>query len=274
MHATANQIDKIVRAMRKISRLEAREQIESRSCTWTVDDDGSLVITLKAPAEIGHAIVNAINKHATFKKGVPYAQTAADTLVGLILEDATVHGEVVVHVHPDQVNLEDGPAIAPEIAEALACNGTVTTVMETPDGPVVLDRQRAANRRQRRWLAFRHHTCQIKGCDHAGAFDVHHVVERGKGGRTRLSNLVRLCAFHHRLVHLHHLHVTLNPDRTLDLAFPAGNPLDRPIEQLDFEPPTPEPGDAIGLWYGDKLYLDLVTFGLLHGHPAERYQKA
>jgi hypothetical protein len=274
MCATATQVDKIVRAMRKISAIEARQQIETRSCTWSVHDDGSTVLVLKVPTETGHAVINGINANAKFEKGVPYAQTAADTLVGLILEDGTVHGEVVVHVHPDQVTLEDGPAIAPEIAEALACNGAVTTVMETPDGPVELDRQRAANRRQRRWLAYRHRNCQIKGCDHTGAFDVHHVIERGKGGRTRLSNLVRLCAFHHRLIHLHHLIVTLNPDRTIELTFPAGNPLDRPINELTFEAPEPDAGDAIGLWYGDKLYLDLVTFGLLHGPTADRYQPA
>jgi hypothetical protein len=118
--------------------------------------------------------------------------------------------------------------------------------METPQGPIELDRQRAANARQRRWLAFRHRHCQTKGCNHDGAFEVHHVIERGKGGRTRLSNLVRLCAFHHRLIHLHHLIVALNPDRTIELTFPAGNPLDRPI--------------------------DLVTFGLFHGPTADRYQ--
>jgi hypothetical protein len=159
MAATASQIDKIVRAMRKISRNEAREQIESRSCSWSVDDDGSLVITLKLPTEIGYAVIGAVNGRAKFEKGVPFALTAADAMVELILEDGVVRGEVVVHVHPDQVHVEDGPAVAPEIAEALACNGTVTTVMETPDGPVVLDRQRAANKRQRRWLAFRHQTC-------------------------------------------------------------------------------------------------------------------
>jgi Domain of unknown function (DUF222) len=263
MAATAAQVAKIVRAMRRVTAVEAAKQVESRGCSWHVDDDASLVVVLKVPAEIGAVVINAIKRAAVPVKGVPYRVSAADALVDLILGDAEVHAEVVVHVEADRVAIEDGPAIAPEIAEALACNGCVSTVVETPNGPVEIDRRRAATRLQRRWLGLRHRECQIDGCHHAGRFDVHHVVERAKGGRTVLTNLVRICSAHHRLIHLHHLTVRLNPDRTITLLFPAGNPVDRPIERLAFQPATPESG-YLDRWAGDRLDLDWIVTGLLH----------
>jgi hypothetical protein len=54
---------------------------------------------------------------------------------------------------------------------------------------------------------------------------------------------------------VHHVIVTLNPDRTIELTFPAGNLVDRPIEQRTFSVPDPDASDAFGLWYGDELYL-------------------
>jgi len=72
-----------------------------------------------------------------------------------------------------------------------------------------------------------------------GSFDAHHVVPRRLGGKTHLRNMVRLCQFHHRLVHILGLRLTLHPDRTLDVRFPAGNPVDRTIEHSPFAAPAP-----------------------------------
>jgi Domain of unknown function (DUF222) len=263
MAGTAAQVAKVVRAMRRVTASEAARQIESRSCKWHVDDDGSYVITIKLPTDDGAGIISSIKNATVPAKGVPYSQSAADAVVALILGDAEVRTEVVVHVEADRVAIEDGPAVAPEIAEALACNGCVSTVVGTPTGPVEVERRRAATRLQRRWLGLRHRECQIEGCHHAGRFDVHHVVERAKGGRTVLTNLVRLCGAHHRLIHLHHLTVRLNRDRSIELYFPAGNPVDRPIECLSFSPSTPESG-YIDNWAGDHLDLDWIVSGLMH----------
>jgi hypothetical protein len=263
MAGTAAQVAKVVRAMRRVTAVEAAKQLETRGCTWHVDDDGSYVVVLKLPTETGASVINMVKVSTLPVKGVPYKQSAADAMVELIIGDREVHAEVVVHVEADQVAIEDGPAVAPEIAEALACNGCVSTVVETPTGPVEVDRRRAATRLQRRWLGLRHRECQIEGCHHAGRFDVHHVVERAKGGRTVLTNLVRLCGAHHRLIHLHHLSVRLNPDRSITLLFPAGNPVDRPIECLPFQPPTPESG-YLDRWAGDRLDLDWIVTGLMY----------
>lgn len=156
---------------------------------------------------------------------------------------------------------DDGPSIADEIADCLACDGSVTTVVETPDGPVVTDTRRAPTASQRKSLALRSRTCQFPGCDHAGRFDAHHVVELHDGGRTILANLARLCWFHHRAVHLHRLVVTMGSDHRLDVCFPDGKPVDHTIADTEFLIAPPKRPDLIGgRWYGDRLDLDYMLY--------------
>ncbi|MGD9996947.1 MAG: HNH endonuclease signature motif containing protein, partial [Ilumatobacteraceae bacterium] len=102
----------------------------------------------------------------------------------------------------------------------------------------------------------RHPMCQFPGCHHAGRFDAHHVVERAKGGKTKLANLTRLCWFHHRMVHLHRLILTLHRDRTVTVTTRDGRPIDRPIPLLDFDLDPPERPDRIGGWQGDHLDIN------------------
>ena len=170
-----------------------------------------------------------------------------------------------VHIHDDVASyLEGGPAIAPEIAEALCCTGSVTTVVHTPEGPIEKDRQTAPNARQRRWLALRHPTCQFPGCHHGGTFDAHHVVERHLGGRTTLPNLMRLCWFHHRQVHLHKLILTMHTDRSVTVVTPTGQPIDRPIAPARFRAPAPKRLDRIGgQWMGDRLDINACLDAVL-----------
>ena len=43
--------------------------------------------------------------------------------------------------------------------------------------------------------------CRFPGCDRTRFIDGHHVKHWADGGETKLSNLVSLCGFHHKLVH-------------------------------------------------------------------------
>ena len=43
--------------------------------------------------------------------------------------------------------------------------------------------------------------CRFPGCDRTRFTEGHHVKHWADGGETKLSNLVTLCGFHHRLVH-------------------------------------------------------------------------
>lgn len=265
--ATAAQVAKIVRSLRHRTAKDVVAQVENRGFSWHSDDDGSIVFTIKLPTEVGTAVVARIDAAATPQKGVPAHQRRADVFAELLLADGDgdelVRPEVFIHIEPDLTAFDNGVAVAAEIAECAACDGPVTTVVDTADGPVVVRKDPAPTRAQRRWLKLRHDTCQVPGCDHDGIFDAHHVVERHLGGKTQLWNLVRLCKFHHRLVHVLGLRLTLHPDRRLEVTFPAGNPIDRTIEFAPFvAPPPPDPDWISSTWTGERLNLDYTLLAI------------
>ena len=98
-----------------------------------------------------------------------------------------------------------------------------------------------------------------------GAFEAHHVVERAKGGRTKLRNLARLCWLHHRMVHLHRLVLTLHPDRSLTVTTADGHPIDRPIAVTDFNVDAPQDPNRLGGWSGQQMDLPYVVATVLGG---------
>ena len=54
---------------------------------------------------------------------------------------------------------------------------------------------RAAVLHRDRWC------CNVPGCTNTLWLDLHHIVERHRGGDHRESNLITLCSVHHRVVH-------------------------------------------------------------------------
>jgi len=250
-------------------RLHSRVRASASSFSWHTDDDGSIVLEIKLSTEDARAVIAAVNANVTPRRGVEAHQARADALVTLCTrtdDDNVTRPEVMVHIEPDRVHFENGPAVTPEIAAMLACDGAVTTVVNTKLGPVPIHKDPAPTRAQRRLLALLHSTCQVDGCDNAGHFDAHHVVERQHGGKTAITNLVRLCRFHHRLVHVLGLRLTLHPDRRLEIHFPAGNPVVRTIPWAPFVAPEPENPEWIsGHWCGERLHMDDVhlVVGLL-----------
>lgn len=74
----------------------------------------------------------------------------------------------------------------------------------------------------RRAVIARDRCCAYPGCRQPpAACQVHHIRPRRKGGRTRLINLILLCAFHHLIaVHRWGWEITLNPDGTVTAASP------------------------------------------------------
>ncbi|MTA13472.1 MAG: DUF222 domain-containing protein, partial [Actinobacteria bacterium] len=188
-HLTAGQLAKLVAAGRRATRREDARQITERSFRWATNDDGGITLTVQLPADIGAGIVAAVREASTIERGKPMSQSQADAFVELVLGRSEVTVEVIAHVSEDgHAILDNGNPISEELAECLACDGAVTTVIDTPDGPIERDRKKAPSKRQRNFLQRRHPTCQFPGCHHAGKFDAHHVIERSKGGRTKLNN--------------------------------------------------------------------------------------
>ena len=63
------------------------------------------------------------------------------------------------------------------------------------------------------------------GCDKpAAACEVHHIVPRSKGGKTRLQDLILLCEYHHQVcIHRLGWKLILHPDGTKEAISPRGD---------------------------------------------------
>jgi hypothetical protein len=135
---------------------------------------------------------------------------------------------VIVHVQDEglredgttgSAQLEDGTHVAAETARRIACDAGVVRVRETRDGRwrEVEGKRRAIPPRVWRALQIRDQGCRFPGCGSRFA-QGHHIHHLADGGPTRLSNLVSLCAQHHRLMHEGGFSVHMDPTR-------PGNPI-------------------------------------------------
>ena len=114
-----------------------------------------------------------------------------------------------VHVHLDLRREADGPvmdpdapALAEETVRRLGCEAGLVPVLR--DGEEILSvgrKTRAVPPSIRRALRLRDRGCRFPGCTHTRHVDAHHVKHWADGGETKLSNLVELCGWHHRLLH-------------------------------------------------------------------------
>jgi hypothetical protein len=125
--------------------------------------------------------------------------------------------QVVVHVdqavltnetaaqcdEPHRCELDAGPALALDTARRLSCDATLVGIVEGADGdPLNVGRKtRSIPLAIARALRSRDGGCRFPGCDRMRFTDGHHVKHWADGGETKLSNLITLCGFHHRLVH-------------------------------------------------------------------------
>ena len=50
-------------------------------------------------------------------------------------------------------------------------------------------------------LNLRDETCQFPGCCESHYVDFHHIEHWANGGETNKDNLIKLCRFHHRVLH-------------------------------------------------------------------------
>ncbi len=104
---------------------------------------------------------------------------------------------------PHRCELDAGPALAIDTVRRLACDATLVGIVEGRDGePLNVGRKtRSIPPALSRALRSRDGGCRFPGCDRTRFTQGHHVHHWTDGGETKLSNLVTLCGFHHRLVH-------------------------------------------------------------------------
>jgi hypothetical protein len=135
-----------------------------------------------------------------------------------------------VHVHLDLRRNADGPVVdpdAPALAEEtirrLGCEAGLVPVLH--EGGEILSvgrKTRAVPPAIRRALRLRDRGCRFPGCTHTRHVDAHHVRHWADGGETKLSNLVELCGWHHRLLHEGGYGLLITDDGALVFTRPDG----------------------------------------------------
>lgn len=313
LHGTAHQVEKLVRAFRRakesqeLSR-EARQQAH-RSLSWFHDEDGSLVIKARLPAEAGAVFLKALEaatneippdvadvSAATSLKPVQSRTARRADALTVIAEGFLASGsqalsggdrqQIVVHIdaqtlkhdHPGRCELEEGPGVAAETARRLACDASLVVLVEDEHGePLNVGRKtRTIPPALRRALNSRDRGCRFPGCTHSRFVDGHHVRHWAQGGETKLSNLVSLCRFHHRLVHEGMIVVQVLDDGAFRYVRPDGRSFDG---RLPNEPRqlawmqlvaahqarhiNVTPRSAVTRWQGERLDYGLAVEGLL-----------
>ena len=237
------QLEKLMRSWKKLGRedqaaLEARIH-ESRTLSIFPDDEGAYLIRGRLEPQVAALLMRAIEaaSDALYRGSVPETtpeQRRADALA-LLAERALARGiadgvsaetppmpaseryTVVLHVDAEMTesaHLEDGTRVSAETARRIACDAGVVRVSETRGGQwrEVEGKRRAVPLRLSRALQIRDRGCRFPGCGSrfTQAHHIHHWVD---GGATRLSNLVSLCAQHHRLMHAGGFSVRMDPTR-------------------------------------------------------------
>ncbi len=298
---TASHVEQLVRGYRRA--LDAaelsREAVQQRdqSLWFHTESDGSMVIRGRVPAEIGalfRKALEAAEDSLPIPKNVP-AGTFSDDLhrsrkrrveaLAVLAESFLASGpreltggerqQIVVHVdaetlkhsHAGRCELEHGPAIASETVRRLACDASVVAILENEQGePLNVGRKtRTIPPAIRRALNARDKGCRFPGCNFKRFVDGHHVKHWIQGGETRLSNLVTLCRFHHRLVHEGQVEVQILDDGAFRFVRPDGETFESPAPRSrEWTAPVHiTPHTAITRWTGEALDHELAISCLM-----------
>ena len=214
---TAAQLERTVRAFRRVSTAEACEQQEDAYLSLSWNPDGSLDLHGRLAPDDGALVLRALEsvRDSLWRSGGsaeprPARQASNAEALVAVADAALAHGDesrtggeryqVVVHADEAALShdgdggceLDDGSALAPETVRRLACDASVVQHGR---------RSRTIPSALRRALQRRDRGCRFPGCENHRFVDAHHVDHWAQGGETTLHNLVLLCRRHHRAVH-------------------------------------------------------------------------
>ena len=210
---TASQLERSIRAYRRVSTAEARRQQDDAHLSVLWNSDGSLEIHGRLAPEDGALFLRAIEsmrdslwrgsaepppaRHASTpapRGGVAGAALAGGDRTGADRYQVVVHADEAVLSRDGEGGcaVEDGSGVAPETARRLACDASVVSDSR---------KSRTIPSSLRRALRARDRGCRFPGCENRRFVDAHHVHHWAHGGKTTLGNLVSLCRRHHRAVH-------------------------------------------------------------------------
>jgi hypothetical protein len=316
LHGTASHVEDVVRGYRRALDAEelSREAVQQRDqhLWFHTESDGSLSIRGRVPAEVGALFKRALEA-ALDTLPIPEnvsAETSSDDLhrsrkrrveaLGVLAESFLASGpkdlsgadrqQIVVHVdaetlqhaHAGRCELEHGPSLAAETARRLACDCSIVRIVENAQGaPLDVGRRtRTIPPGIRRALQARDKGCRFPGCCFKRYVDGHHVRHWANGGETKLSNLVTLCRFHHRLVHEGQVIVQALDDGAFRFVKPSGDSFDSPLPEptdwtalvatQDAAAIRISPSTAVTRWTGETLDLGLAVDSLMQRRRPEK----
>jgi hypothetical protein len=295
---TASQLERALRAFKRLASDDARRSHELEYVSYQFDEDGSLYLRARLPAEDGTLLVKAFEAarervyqrrreervgaasgggvDATMLVEPPRSAQVeallelAETSLAASDEGRVERARLLVHVDAaaltdageGRCELEDGPVISSETARRLGCDAEVVAQVERDGLPLSAGRsRRSVPPALRRLLEARDdQTCCFPGCERQRHLQAHHRRHWAHGGETSLENLVLLCWQHHRLVH--EGGYTIENDPAGGLRFRNRHGL-----VCQTRPPRPPPGSL------DDLLADHHQLGLTigprtnqHGH--------
>jgi Domain of unknown function (DUF222)/HNH endonuclease len=265
LYGTAAHVERVVGQFRRAQEAQelSREERQQahRGLSFSYDEDGSLILRGRLPAEAGAQLIKALEAATRDEEAedVP-AETSylavakpswttrrADAL-SRIAESFLKHGlealapgdrqQIIVHVDAQVLSeggagrceFEGGPAMAAETARRMACDASTVHLHEDEAGePLDIGRKsRTIPPALRRALKSRDKGCRFPGCPNFRYVDAHHVQHWAQGGETKLSNLVQLCRFHHRQVHEGRVVIKRLDDGALRFVRPDGRTFESP----------------------------------------------
>jgi hypothetical protein len=232
-NATASQLDRTVRGYRRVLAAEGATVQEKRYLRLTPEEDGSVVLRGRLPAEhaalLRTALEVARNRlaeqepheerwHKRAGDDVDALAEMAETLLATAETDGSGRPrtggdrfQVVIHVDQDSLSgdeagdrceTDDGVPVSAETARRFTCDASIVTMVERNGRAVNVGRKtRTIPPALRRALRARDGGCRFPGCTSRHHVDAHHIKHWARGGRTDMANLVQLCRYHHRLVH-------------------------------------------------------------------------
>ena len=238
---TASQLERALRAFRRLAAAEARKAHALEYVDYHFDEDGSLYLRARLAAEDGTILVKALEaarervverrrEERSAANGADASAVPAELafeperstrvealleLAGASLAASDAYGAVrcaadrpcrccrLTSDGRGRSELEDGPVISPETARRLGCDAELVAQVERDGLPVSAGRRRrTVPPTLRRHLEARDgDTCCFPGCERRRHLQAHHRRHWAHGGETSLENLVLLCFHHHRLVH-------------------------------------------------------------------------
>jgi hypothetical protein len=294
-HATAAQLERIVRGYRRVMAAEDMRAHDERFLRVTHDDDGSVVLRGRLAREDGALLLKALeamrsrapqDSAETPSEDVSVATRNADALVAIA--DAALAApatggrtggdryQVVVHVDAPTLGgddpggrceLDDQAPLAGETVRRLSCDASVVTILEAGGKPLSVGRKtRSIPPALRRALRSRDTGCRFPGCTQRRHVDGHHIQHWANGGATSIGNLVQLCRRHHRLVHEGGYGIHGSPAGTLVFRRPDGRDIPHVPRSPRGHPDVPTrlarrldtritATTCVPRWYGEPLHL-------------------